>query len=85
MNHMEKSKTIHTNTGTFIVGDDINEDEVDFNSMLESSSDQPESSPEEPSDTLVVNGEVFSGRLTSFVVTENRVTGKKTVKVTLKS
>lgn len=71
-------KTIYTDTGTFIVDEDMAGD-FDPSSMLpeESLSSLPEEA------ILSVNGERFHGHLKTYTVIKNHVTGKTTVKVVL--
>lgn len=98
---MSASKTIVSDLGTFIVGNDVDEESLDLTSMLPEASPLPVSSPSPRedlyldhnqeqitpriSDKLIVNNEVFSGTIVSFSVRENKLTGKKIIKVVLRS
>lgn len=81
------TKTIHTDQGTFIIGDDM---EADFDpaSMLP---EEPETfykveKPAEPTiDTVTINGKVFSGRLKVYRVTQDGIAGKTIVRVVLEA
>lgn len=91
----DKTKTIVSSDGLFIVDKDFDDEAVDFSSMLpeneEPSKKQGKTSLEkmvnfqEPKDVILINGEEFLGKITSFRVFENKITGEKVVKVTLKS
>jgi len=78
------SKKIETPAGTMIVDDDFDESSIDPFSMIDPEVKHiyEENNPSSE-DTIIINGETFTGRIKTYSVIENRKTKQKTVKVVL--
>lgn len=81
------TKTIHTDQGTFIVDEEL-EQEFDPASMLPDDSGQfyAAEEPQKPVlDVVVVNGQRFLGRLKTYKTTVDGITGKTIVRLVLEA